>query len=421
MKRRRGLAALAGLGLLVLLGAPQGGAAAVQSDNCLACHGQLSDARLAEPVRAFAFDIHATKGFGCVSCHGGDATDSGMSAMDPAKGYIGKPQRKQIPQVCGSCHSDAAFMKRYNPSLRVDQVAEYLTSVHGQRLEQQDDPNVATCVSCHSPHGILPVSDPRSGVHALQAARTCATCHADPALMKPYGIPTDQAVQYERSVHWEALFVKGDLSAPTCNDCHGNHGASPPGITWVGNVCGQCHTVMAEYFSKSFHSQIFTRMGSPGCATCHQNHEVKKAGDELLGLGPGAVCAACHSGGDEGGKVAAQMRALVDSLTAAHQEAAALLTRAERAGMEVGQAQFELKGVQTAVIKARAAVHSFRVEPVEKEVGEGLSVSERAYFRGTRALEDLRFRRFGLGLSVGVILLLILGLVLKIRQLERNK
>ncbi|HEX9880295.1 MAG TPA: hypothetical protein VGB25_08895, partial [Candidatus Binatia bacterium] len=129
----------------------------------------------------------------------------------------------------------------------------------------------------------------------------------------------------------------------------------------------------------------------------------------------------CHSGGDEGGKVAAQMRALVDSLTAAHQEAAALLTRAERAGMEVGQAQFELKGVQTAVIKARAAVHSFRVEPVEKEVGEGLSISERAYFRGTRALEDLRFRRFGLGLSVGVILLLILGLILKIRQLERNK
>jgi cytochrome c553 len=24
--------------------------------------------------------------------------------------------------------------------------------------------------------------------------------------------------------------VRGDLSAPTCSTCHGNHGATPPGV-----------------------------------------------------------------------------------------------------------------------------------------------------------------------------------------------
>jgi hypothetical protein len=37
-----------------------------------------------------------------------------------------------------------------------------------------------------------------------------------------------------------------------------------------------------------------------------------------------------------------------------------------------------------------------------------------------RALEDLRFRRRGLGVAVAIILAVIVGLVLKIRQIERQ-
>ncbi len=421
MTKTLGVFALAWLVLPMLQSLPRASAAERQADYCFACHIQMSDDRLARPAREFVADIHASKGFGCVSCHGGDATQAGIESMDPAKGYIGKPGRRQIPQVCGRCHSDARFMKRYNPSLRVDQVKEYYTSRHGQRLKQLGDPKVATCVSCHSVHSIKPPSDPRSGVHPLQVAKTCGACHADKRTMEPYKIPTDQVAKYQKSVHWKALSDKGDLSAPTCNDCHGNHGAFPPGISWVGNVCGQCHVVMAELFSKSYHARIFTQMGSPGCATCHQNHEIKEASDKMVGLGEGAVCKACHSGKDKGGKTAAQMHALFDSLTSGFEEASAILTQAGQAGMEVSQGQFELSGAQTALIKARAAVHAFRLEPVEKEIGDGISISERAYIRGTRALEELQFRRFGLVVSVGIILILILALVLKIRQLERKK
>ena len=109
------------------------------TDACAACHLETGDERLAAPARNFDADIHKAKGFGCVDCHGGDSRAAGMEAMDPRKGFIGKPSRLQIVQVCGRCHSDAAFMKRYNPSLRVDQVTEYASSVHGRRLRELGD------------------------------------------------------------------------------------------------------------------------------------------------------------------------------------------------------------------------------------------------------------------------------------------
>jgi predicted CXXCH cytochrome family protein len=392
------------------------------TDHCAACHLETGDDRLAQPAKDFAAaDIHAAKGFGCVACHGGDAKATGMEAMDPAKGYIGKPARRQVAQVCGRCHSDAQFMRRYNPALRVDQVAEYASSGHGRRLAQRDDPRVATCVSCHSAHTIRPPAHPDSRVHPLKVADTCGSCHADRRLMAGATIATDQLEKYKSSVHWKTMTAKGDLSAPTCNDCHGNHGAAPPGISWVGNVCGQCHTVMGELFAKSVHAKVFADLGVPGCATCHDNHGVQEAGDQLLGLEAPAACAACHTADDKGGKSASEMRRLIDSLRQDHERALMILTAAEHAGMEVSQARFELNGAMDALVKARAAVHAFRVEAVKTDTEAGLGIAAKAAARGRRALDELRFRRQGLAVSAVIIVALIVGLVLKIRQLERGR
>ena len=343
-----------------------------------------------------------------------------MEAMAPGKGYIGKPARQQIITVCGRCHADARFMKQYNPSLRVDQVTEYATSVHGQRLKEANDPKVAVCTSCHPAHSIKPPSDPASSVHPLRIADTCGACHADAAYMAQYKIPTDQLQKYKTSVHWKTMSAKGDLAAPTCNKCHGNHGATPPGVSWVGSVCGQCHTVMAELFAKSAHAKVFAEMGIPGCVTCHENHAIKEASDEMLGLGDKAVCASCHAPDDRAGKSAAQMRALIDALRSDSDKARAILLQAEHAGMEVSQAQFDLNGAKDALVRARAAVHAFTADAVKTEADAGLGVSAKAYARGVRALEELQFRRKGLAASLVIILVLIAGLVFKIRQLERR-
>jgi predicted CXXCH cytochrome family protein len=413
-------AVLSVLVLLALAGWPSSAVAQPPVESCTTCHLEMGDDRLATPAKNFTEDIHAVKGFGCVACHGGDPKQSGMEAMDPAKGYIGKPERSQIAQLCGRCHSDARFMKRYNPALRVDQVAEYATSVHGRRLKELNDPRVAVCTSCHPAHGIRPPSDPKSSVHPLRVVDTCGHCHADRSYMAPYRIRTDQVQRYQTSVHWKTMTEKGDLSAPTCNDCHGNHGAAPPGVSWVGNVCGQCHAVMAELFSKGVHAKAFAQMGAPGCATCHENHGIQAASDELLGLGPTSVCVACHAAGDKGGKAAVDARTLIDSLRTETERARAILLRAEHAGMEVSQAQFDLNGARDALVKAQAAVHTFTVEGVRKEAEPGLAVSAKAFARGVRALEELQFRRKGLAVSVVIILAVIVGLILKIRQLERR-
>jgi Cytochrome c7 and related cytochrome c len=408
------------LGLLAILFLPSVVAAQQRADSCSTCHLAIGVDRLTKPAQQFKDDIHAAKGFGCVACHGGDATSPGMEAMDRTKGYIGKPSPAQVIQVCGHCHSDARFMRQYNPGLRVDQVTEYYTSVHGRRLREFNDAKVANCASCHIAHSIRPPSDPRSSIYPTHVADTCGSCHANAKYMAPYKIPTDQVAKYKKSVHWFMMTTKGDLSAPTCNDCHGNHGAAPPGVSWVGNVCGQCHAVNEELFSKSRHGQIFLQMGIPGCATCHSNHEIAATSDVMLGVGDKAICGNCHNPQDNGGKTAIAMRQSIDALRTDYVKAYTVLSSAEDAGMEVSQPLFELNGAKTALVKARAAIHGFNLDGVKVAVKPGLEIADKARAKGVKALEDLQFRRKGLAISVLIIIALVVGLILKIRQLERK-
>jgi bacterioferritin-associated ferredoxin len=387
-------------------------------DMCVACHGALDDDLLSGPVVALRNDVHASAGFGCTDCHGGDATIAGPGGMDPALGFIGVPRGAEIIAVCGRCHSDAEFMHQFNPALRVDQVTEYWTSRHGQRLSASGDTAVATCSDCHHAHGILGTTSPASPVHPTRVATTCGHCHADAERMAPYGIPVDQESKYERSVHHAALTEKGDLSAPTCNDCHGNHGAAPPGVSWVGNVCGQCHAVMDDRYEESRHATTFAALGMPGCATCHGNHEILAARDEWLGLGEGSICGRCHREEDAGGQTALAMREAIDSLALRIDSARVVLEEAEQAGMEVSAAQADLSDAHSALVKSRTAMHSFSVEAVLEAVEPGQEVAEASLTRGLAALRDVQIRRLGLAASVAVILLLVLGLWLKIRDLE---
>ncbi|HBR56421.1 MAG TPA: hypothetical protein DEA22_02960, partial [Blastocatellia bacterium] len=237
------------------------GSKAQNPNSCIACHSGL-EARLSDPIKSFEHDIHKSKGLSCQDCHGGNPAASDKAAAKAVIwGYVGRPTTAQIPAFCGKCHSDAELMKKFNPSLRVDQVQEYFTSVHGNKLRGGDQ-NVATCVSCHGVHGIRAPSDPLSSVYPLNVAETCAKCHANAEHMAGYGIPHDQFDKYKSSVHAAALYEKHDLSAPTCNDCHGNHGAVPPGLASVANVCGQCHARQAELFQKSAHKLPFEKMNT---------------------------------------------------------------------------------------------------------------------------------------------------------------
>ncbi|HEY3355019.1 MAG TPA: cytochrome c3 family protein, partial [Polyangia bacterium] len=268
-------------------------------DSCTTCHAGLGDARLRAPAVA-ADDVHRRQGITCAGCHGGDprAADPG-AAMDPGRGFKGRFAPAAVPELCGSCHADPAFMRRYAPNVPTDQLAQYRTSRHGIRLAA-GDPNVAVCTSCHGAHGVLPAADARAPVYPTRVVATCARCHADAALMRRYGRAGTEVADYQRSVHAAALTRQNDLSAPTCVSCHGAHGATPPGVSSVANVCGSCHSTQRERFDRSPHKDAFAAMKQPACEACHGNHAVLRPADGWVGVGAGQVCAQCHAAGDGG-------------------------------------------------------------------------------------------------------------------------
>jgi predicted CXXCH cytochrome family protein len=365
--------------------------AAPGADSCVTCHRDLPEP-LNAPVEGMKTDIHAKAGLSCADCHGGDPADDALTAMDERKGFVGKPAPDRIPALCGRCHADEATMRRFNPHLPTDQLANYRTSVHGRRLGEGDT-KVATCVSCHGVHGILPASDARSPVHRANVAQTCAHCHADPAYMAGYPIPTDQLAKYQRSVHGQLLLVDRDLSAPTCNDCHGNHGAYPPGADSVAAVCGQCHAINKELFLGSPHHSAFARLGLPECVTCHSNHQIVRTSDEMLGTGATAICVTCHADDSKGYAAAGRMRAAVDRLRERIDGAEKALARAASAGMEVSEAEFQLRDAHEALVQSRNQVHSFDPVTLEKVADAGTATATAAERAGEAALVERTNRR----------------------------
>lgn len=536
------------------------------STSCISCHANREEKRLKRPALEWEKDVHAAAGLGCESCHGGDPVpihskdpdEAADAAMDPAKGFQPPPERTEIPAFCARCHSDPAYMKRFNPQARIDQLAEYRTSVHGQ-LNAKGDPVPATCVDCHGIHGIRPVSSPQSPAYPTNVPKTCARCHSDSTRMAPYKIATNQYDNYRLSVHATALLEQGDLAAPACNDCHGNHGAAPPEVKSVAHVCGQCHGREAVLFEGSSHKAIFEQRKAPDCIVCHGNHRIGHPTPELFngrsmpqitmgkivstkpfaadvgdlapkqsvtatwrvvltphirgedfrflhrvevageamapvvldatvrpgaalaptpwrGEGPngltaalsveplsglpvesgdallfhltveagqnwpvrsvrirdlpgeavepitGAACLHCHAVGDSCDRATDRMYGFMTSLDRGLRGASATLRKAELAGMEVSGPKFDLKSKgTTAAVESRALIHSFDPERLLKRAGEGRLAAEGGMKAAKAALVELQFRRRGLAVSLVLIVLVLTGLYLKIREIDRDR
>lgn len=269
-----------------------------RKSSCIECHTRMGG-EMAQLVRDFQSSVHSELDFTCTDCHGGDSTSMDIyKAKSPEAGFIGKPSREQIPFVCDRCHGDAQFMKRFG-NLRTDQLALYKTSVHGIELFEHGDTNVAVCVDCHTSHNILRVKNPNSSVYKKNIPYTCGKCHGDKALMSVYGLPGDIPEKYIHSQHGKDLYDNDDLAAPVCNDCHGNHGATPPGIEDIQDVCGNCHLKTEKYYNNSAHAPAFEALGFKKCITCHDQHALPKPTDNFLDEDATPSCTVCHAEGSD--------------------------------------------------------------------------------------------------------------------------
>lgn len=371
----------AALAALALAAAParaaEGTAAAGQ---CGVCH----------PVTRVAFErsIHYREGAACTDCHGGNSRTLSVPEAH-RENFASRRQRREIPGLCGSCHSDVARMRPYN--LPTDQLALYQTSRHGQRLAEGDT-RVAVCTDCHGVHDILPPEDPASRVARRNIPHTCGRCHGDMPLMARYGKRDNPLADYLKSIHAAALLEEGNPRAPDCSSCHGVHGAAPPGLGDVDKVCGHCHEPVRRYFLASPHHDALREAGLPECAACHGNHAIARAGGRRLE----EACAECHAAGGPQVELARRMEALIVGAREEIARAAGLVEKAERVPIDVEDYQARLQEARTYLTEALPATHALSVEEVERFATRARSIGEEIASEIHEKMSDLRTRRFGL-------------------------
>jgi hypothetical protein len=329
-----------------------------RSDSCIACHEKMGGKYL-KLVQDFKKSTHWDKGLGCVDCHGGDPTSGDVAvAMDPAIGFVGKPTGGQILDTCTKCHANPEYMKQFG-NMRTDQLELYKTSIHGKRFFENGDMNVAFCSDCHSPHLIAPASNPQSSTHHENIPATCGKCHADKSLMSAYGIDADIVSDYMAGRHGELLFKEKETAAPVCTSCHGYHGAAPPGVDSVVNVCGSCHLRTEQYYAQGPHNEAFKAMSFPRCITCHDNHKLKKPTDEFITSTEKGGCLSCHDTKSAAYATINTIKTSLAGLNELHEECLTLVEETEKTThLSMTDMLPKVEEITTKLLTARGLQHS---------------------------------------------------------------
>jgi len=388
-----------------------------EDDQCIACHQELE----IMPEGYQEYDIHLQKGLSCSGCHGGDNTsDDEDIAMSEENGFVGVPLREEIPQFCGKCHSNPEFMRDYHPGLPTDQVQQYYTSVHGIKFKKGDK-KVATCINCHPIHSILPASDPRSSVYPLNVPQTCRHCHSNAVYMKDYKIPTNQYELYAKSVHGVALLENKDIGAPACNDCHGNHGATPPGLSSVTFVCGNCHVNNMNFFRQTRMAKAFEELGFHGCEQCHGNHAIEKTSDKFVGTNSESFCVKCHDAGEIGYETARTIKSELTELDSIYNVGNSDLLEVQRKGMNDIDMGFLLKDAHQRLIEARTLVHTFDEDTVKSKTDDGVKLVQQAITISDKEIDKYYKRRYGFLIATVVLIILAVAIFLKIKDIEKDQ
>ncbi|MCK7523590.1 MAG: hypothetical protein MZV64_41105 [Ignavibacteriales bacterium] len=83
-------------------------------------------------------------------------------------------------------------------------------SVHASEIVK-GNPKAATCIDCHTAHGVIPGSDEKSTVNKFNIPNTCGT------------LPQANCERISMKAFMEYLLPKEITESPVCTDCHGEH------------------------------------------------------------------------------------------------------------------------------------------------------------------------------------------------------
>jgi predicted CXXCH cytochrome family protein len=236
--------------------------------NCTSCHDDYRfphEPVTAESARAYSLEKYLV----CANCHEPkyeQAQDS-VHAVALAEG-------KLEAAVCTDCHGAHDIPVPNEPRERISQTCqqchstifdEYATSVHGEALLGESNPDVPTCIECHGVHNI---GDPTTNLFRIRSPQLCAECHADEELMVEYEISTQVFDTYVADFHGSTvtIFEHQDPNVETnkavCYDCHGVHDIHAPDDPEAGIkanllvTCQQCHPDATANFPDSWTSHF---------------------------------------------------------------------------------------------------------------------------------------------------------------------
>ncbi|HRX86242.1 MAG TPA: cytochrome b/b6 domain-containing protein [Phycisphaerae bacterium] len=355
----RGGLALSGLMILIVAASARAG----NDEGCLECHSEALSRELGPPAEMLATSVHS--GMSCTDCHAGiDPEEVDVTADHPhgelapvrcgdchddeAEAYqkhgrlvVGTDpdipkcwdchghhdilrvtdQRSHVhpvnlPHTCMKCHTNINILRKHNV-LRGDFVKIYESSVHGRATTEKGIYLSATCNDCHSAndasgkpsaHRILSPRDPESSTYHFNIPDTCGKCHKS--------ITND----YWEGIHGQFV-ARGELDAPVCTTCHGEHGIVPSDdprspvnpIHVAEETCAPCHesAVMNAKFGlpggrlasyiDSYHG-LKSKAGDAtvaNCASCHGGHRILPSKDPTSSINPANLqhtCGKCHPG-----------------------------------------------------------------------------------------------------------------------------
>ncbi len=217
----------------------------------------------------------------CFTCHGSHNILSKKDKKSPI-------YPMNVPNLCGRCHKEGSPVQTSRNVSQTHILENYSESIHGEALLKKGLTVAATCASCHSPHRILPHTDPKSTINRNNIAATCIKCHAS-------------IEEVHKKVIKGELWEKETKVLPACVDCHQPHKARK--VFYEANVsdaaCKKCHddTKLKSANGKSMfvnHNDILTsKHGKLACVQCHVGVDVghKRPCDNI---GARVDCGSCH-------------------------------------------------------------------------------------------------------------------------------
>jgi hypothetical protein len=206
----------------------------------------------------------------------------------------------KVPFVCGQCHREGTPVQRNRPIPQSNILENYSESIHGEALLKKGLSVAPTCATCHTPHLILPHTDPASSIARRNIAATCTKCHS-------------QIEAVHRKIIRGELWEKEANVLPACVDCHQPHKIRNVFYTqgMADADCMHCHAdeklrrardgkslfVNLDELSHSSH-QTNSRNQKVACSQCHSEVNASRV-RPCETITHSVDCASCH---DEIGK-----------------------------------------------------------------------------------------------------------------------